>query len=318
MDNVIAVEGLTHRFGSLTALDDLSFSLTEGEVLGLLGPNGAGKTTTVRLVNGLYHPAAGKLRVLGLDPTTDGDQVRRQTGVLTESPALYERLTAHHNLAFFADLAEIPPVEVGPRIDELLAFFELTDRAGDRVGGFSKGMKQRLALARCLLHRPALLFFDEPTAGLDPEAAAQVRDLIADLARQEIEAAGGARGVLLCTHNLIEAELLCDRLAILNQGRLLAFGTLDELRSQVSPGLWVAVCLLEPMANGFDSLRDLSGLQELVMEGGEAMRARVRDERVIPELVSQLIARGAHILSVQPHKASLEDIYFKLQKEVDA
>jgi ABC-2 type transport system ATP-binding protein len=318
MDNVIAVESLTHRFGPLTALDHLTFSLAEGEVLGLLGPNGAGKTTTVRLVNGLYHPVDGKLRVLGLDPTTDGDQVRRQTGVLTESPALYERLTARHNLTFFADLSEIPPNEAGPRIDELLAFFELTDRAGDQVGGFSKGMKQRLALARCLLHRPALLFFDEPTAGLDPEAAAQVRDLIADLARQEIESAGGARGVLLCTHNLIEAERLCDRLAILNQGHLLALGTLDELRSQVSPGLWVAVHLLEPMENGFDSLRDLPGLQELVMESGDAMRARVRDERVIPELVSQLIASGARILSVQPHKASLEDIYFKLQKEVGA
>jgi ABC-2 type transport system ATP-binding protein len=317
MDNVIAVEGLTHRFGPLTALNDLSFSLAEGEVLGLLGPNGAGKTTTVRLLNGLYQPLSGTLRVLDLNPITDGDRVRRQTGVLTESPALYERLTAHHNLSFFAELAEIPAAEAGPRIDELLAFFELTDRAKDRVGGFSKGMKQRLALARCLLHRPALLFFDEPTAGLDPEAAAQVRDLIADLARQEIEASGGARAVLLCTHNLLEAERLCDRLAILNKGRLLALGTLDELRRQVAPGIWVAVRLLEPLADGFGDLREIAGLQEIEVQSGYAMRASVASENVIPELVGQLISRGARILSIQPHQTSLEDIYFQLQKEVD-
>ena len=318
MDKVIEVEGLTHRFGSLTALDDLSFSLAEGEVLGLLGPNGAGKTTTVRLLNGLYRPASGRMRVLGLDPTTDGDRVRRQTGVLTESPALYERLTAHHNLAFFADLAEISPAEAGARIDQLLTFFGLAGRAGDRVGGFSKGMKQRLALARCLLHRPKLLFFDEPTAGLDPEAAAQVRDLIADLARQEIATSGGARAVLLCTHNLTEAERLCNRVAILNQGRLLAFGTLDELRSQISPGLWVAVRLTEPLTGGFDWLLNLPGLQELLSDSDEIMRARVAGENAIPELAAQLIARGARILSVQPQRTSLEDIYFKLQKEADA
>ena len=318
MDNVIEVDGLTHRFGDLTALNDLSFSLADGEVLGLLGPNGAGKTTTVRLLNGLYHPTVGTLRVLGLDPTTDGDQVRRQTGVLTESPALYERLTARHNLAFFAELAEIPPDEAGARIDDLLAFFELTARAGDRVGAFSKGMKQRLALARCLLHRPALLFFDEPTSGLDPEAAAQVRDLIADLARQEIAASGGARAVLLCTHNLLEAERLCDRMAILNRGRLLAFGTLDELRRQVSPGMWVDVHLFDPLAGGFDWLSSLPGVKELVSQDGDAIQARVSGEGDIPDLVTQLIARGARILSVQPHYTSLEDIYFKLQKEVNA
>jgi ABC-2 type transport system ATP-binding protein len=318
MEYVIDVERLSHRFGSLTALNDLSFSVAEGEVLGLLGPNGAGKTTTVRLVNGLYRPAAGRLRVLGLDPTTAGDQVRRQTGVLTESPALYERLTARHNLAFFAELAEIPPREAASRIDELLAFFELSDRAEDRVGGFSKGMKQRLALARCLLHRPELLFFDEPTAGLDPEAAAQVRDLIADLTRQEIAASGGARAVVLCTHNLIEAERLCDRLAILNRGCLLALGTLDELRRQVSPGLWVAVRLMDSLAGGFDFLREMTAMLELVLENDHTLRCRVKDELAIPNLVTQLAARGARILSVQPHQTSLEEIYFTLQTEVGA
>ena len=230
MDHVIEVNGLTHRFGDKTALDGLTFSVRHGEILGLLGPNGAGKTTTIRLLNGLFNPTAGDLRVLAFDPRVDGHRIRQQTGVLTETPALYERLTACQNLEFFGTLMGMPETDWRRRSKELLAFFDLEGRADDRVGTYSKGMKQRMALARALLNQPELLFLDEPTAGLDPESSQQVHELIENIRGQN------GRTVLLCTHNLFEAERLCDRLAIINRGRLLAVGTLAELRQRILPG----------------------------------------------------------------------------------
>ncbi|NMB88918.1 MAG: ABC transporter ATP-binding protein, partial [Chloroflexi bacterium] len=242
MENVIEVEALQHYYGRQQAIGGLSFQVHRGEVLGLLGPNGAGKTTTVRLVNGLFPPTSGHIRVLGLDPVQQGYAVRQRTGVLTETPALYERLTARQNLEFFGVMAGMPEADRQARIAELLAFFELTERADHRTGTFSKGMKQRLALARALLHRPQLLFLDEPTSGLDPEAAQQVHTLIDDVRRRN------GQTVLICTHNLFEAQRLCDRLAIMNHGHLLALGTLAELRRRVTPGLWVQVELMQPLA----------------------------------------------------------------------
>ena len=228
MEFVIEINQLSHQFGSHRALEHVSFSVGRGEVFGLLGPNGAGKTTTIRLINGLYTPAAGSIRVLGMDPVRQGAQVRRQTGVLTEAPALYERLTARQNLAFFGTLAGMEPHDLNRRITELLEFFDLSERADDRVGGYSKGMKQRLALARAILNHPPLVFLDEPTSGLDPEAALQVHALIQEIGRTD------GHTVVLCTHRLDEAEKLCSRMAILNRGEVRAVGTLQQLRQQAS------------------------------------------------------------------------------------
>jgi len=175
------------------------------------------------------------MRVLGFDPRTQGQEIRRLTGVLTETPALYERLTARQNLEFFGTLAGMSTTEIRARSEELLKFFELAERGNERVGRFSKGMKQRMALARALLHHPEVIFLNEPTSGLDPEAARQVHELI-----QSVQQKGG-RTVLLATHRLEEAERLCDRVAILNQGKLLAMGTLAELRRQTAPGICVEV-----------------------------------------------------------------------------
>ena len=168
MTPVIEADNLQRTFGGHPAVDGLSFQVEPGEVFGLLGPNGAGKTTTVRLLNGILPPSGGTARVFGLDPVAHGEQVRRQTGVLTETPSLYERLSAYDNLEFFGTLQEIPAAALRQRVDEMLEFFELSPRARDKVGTFSKGMKQRLALARALIHRPPLLFLDEPTSCLDP------------------------------------------------------------------------------------------------------------------------------------------------------
>src|SRR5688572_7276528 len=167
MTHAIQVEGLSRTFGGLKAVDAVSFTVEPGEVFGLLGPNGAGKTTLVRLLNGVLAASAGTARVLGYDPATQGDAIRARTGVLTEQPALYERLTAPDNLRFFGTLYGVAEADLPRRVDELLATFDLSARAKERVGGYSKGMKQRLALARTLIHQPELLFFDEPTAGLD-------------------------------------------------------------------------------------------------------------------------------------------------------
>lgn len=313
MDTVIQVNNLSHRYNSRMSVDDLSFTVQRGEVLGLLGPNGAGKTTTVRLLNGLFRPASGQMRVLGLDPLIQSDQVRRQTGVLTETPALYERLTARQNLNFFGALAEMPNDRLQERIAGLLAFFELEGRANERVAVFSKGMKQRLALARALLHQPAVLFLDEPTSGLDPEASQQVHELIAGLQKDD------GQTVILCTHNLHEAQRLCHRLLIINQGRLLALGSLDELRRMVLPGLWVEIEFWQPP--GGELLKSLGGRQGILQaRASDAGRwqVQVAEQAVIPQIITHLAAQGAQICAVQPHQVSLEDIYFKLQNQQQA
>ena len=239
MNTIIEVNGLERSFGSNLAVDGMTFHVKQGEVFGLLGPNGAGKTTTVRLLNGILPPSGGSARVFGLDPATDGQRIRQQTGVLTETPNLYERLSASENLEFFGTLTGIPKETLKPRVAEILEFFGLQERAKDKVETYSKGMKQRLALARALVHQPPLLFLDEPTSGLDPEAAQQVNELIADLSRDD------GRTILLATHNLPEAQRLCDRVAIMNKGRILALGSLKELSHKLWPATWVDITLWE-------------------------------------------------------------------------
>ena len=312
MDPVVQVNNLRYLYGEHLAVDYLNFEASHGEVLGLLGPNGAGKTTTVRLLNGLLEPSYGELRVLGLNPVAQGCDLRRQTGVLTETPALYERLTAHQNLAFFGTMAGMDAAAREVRIKELLDFFGLSARAGDQVSTYSKGMKQRLALARALLHDPQILFLDEPTSGLDPEAAQSVQELIESVSRQN------GQTVLLCTHNLLEAERLCDRLVILDHGRLLAFGNLDELRKRFAPGLWVSIGFLNPLHPGDAIFKELSafpGVLDITPESEHSWTLRVAEEAVIPALVARMVSLDAALTSLVPRQVSLEDIYFKLRKE---
>src|SRR5512133_599418 len=216
---VIQISSLSRRFGEKNAVDRLTLEVQAGEIFGFLGHNGAGKTTTVRLLNGVLEPTSGEACVLGLDPQKEGPTLRARTGVLTETPSLDGRLTARDNLSIYADLYSIPQEKVAMRVNAILAEFELADRADEKVGGYSKGMKQRLALARALLHQPEVLFLDEPTDGLDPVATRHVHMLVTRLSRDM------KRTVFLCTHNLVEAQLLCDRVAVLEHGRLLAIGT---------------------------------------------------------------------------------------------
>ncbi len=307
MQTIIEVINLERTFGLNRAVDGITFRVEQGEVFGLLGPNGAGKTTSVRLLNGILPSSGGSMRVFGLDPVTQGEQVRRKTGVLTETPALYERLSARENLRFFGTLAEIPEADLPRRVDEMLAFFDLSARSEDRVETFSKGMKQRLALARALIHQPPLLFLDEPTSGLDPEAAQQVNDLIASLSRRN------GQTVVLATHNLLDAQRLCDRVAILNKGRILAIGSLAELSRKLWPVRWVDVTFYgAPAADLSAKVKALRGVMQVTGEN-ESLAIQVEADEVIPEVVSALVQEKASILKVNPRDYTLEDIYFALQ-----
>ena len=307
MSFIVETDRLQRLFGEHKAVDEITFHVKQGEVFGLLGPNGAGKTTTVRMLNGILPPSAGTAQVFGYDPAVDGETIRRKTGVLTETPALYERLSAYDNLEFFAALQDIPQAEIVHRVDEMLEFFQLSHRAKDKVETFSKGMKQRLALARALIHKPPLLFLDEPTSGLDPEAAQQVNDLIANLANQN------GQTVILATHNLTEAQRLCDRVAIMNKGRILALGSLDELSKKLWPVTWVDIKLYKtPVGNVSGFLKPLRGVIQVSVDK-DALSIQVEKEEVIPEVVRLLVEHGEEIHKVNPRDYTLEDIYFALQ-----
>lgn len=307
MEKVVQVSGLTHFYGENRAINDLNFEVNRGEVFGLLGPNGAGKTTTVRLLNGMFEPNQGEIRVLGLDPATQGAVIREKAGVLTETPALYERLTARQNLRFFGVLAGLSDAEVQQRTEELLGLFGLAKRADDRTGAYSKGMKQRLALARAWLTNPKILFLDEPTSGLDPEAAVQVRELISDVRQKE------GTTVLICTHNLDEAQRLCDRLLVMRQGTSVAQGSLQDLRRLVSAGLWVDFSFLEPVDFASFNGAAVPGLIETKINSDTEFSAAVQDEKDIPEVIETFVKLGARIIRVQPREISLENIYLQLQ-----
>ena len=305
----IQLENVLHRYGATVALRDLSLTVEEGEVFSLLGHNGAGKTTTVRIINGLLAPASGSVRVFGLSPLVDGATVRRRTAVLTESPTLDDRLTARETLRAFAEMYDVPAQDVATRTDALLAEFGIADRAGERVGAFSRGMKQRLSLARALVHDPDLLFLDEPTAGLDPVATQQLHQTVRQMAR------GRGRTVVLCTHNLVEAQALSDRVAVLGDGALLALGTPGELARRMAPRLEVSL-ELDPaqLATATSVIGTLDGLTVSPERAGMLRVAGIARER-IPELAARLVGAGVSLYRLEPHEPSLTDAYFALQHQ---
>lgn len=305
---VIQTSSLSRRFGEKNAVDELTLEVQAGEIFGFLGHNGAGKTTTVRLLNGVLEPTTGHATVLGLDPQTDGPALRARTGVLTETPSLDERLTARENLSFYSELYNVPRGQVVDRVDSLLAEFELTERADEKVGGYSKGMKQRLALARALLHKPEVLFLDEPTAALDPVATRHVHALVETLARRE------GCTVLLCTHNLVEAQRLCDRVAVLEQGRLMALGTPSELTRQYVRRLDVDL-EVDPVQIDL-AMQTLQGFPQLVIgvpkREKDMITMTLSGRESIPELLSILLGQGLRVYRFAPREADLEEVYFAL------
>ena len=308
---VIRTAGLAIRFGEVAAVDGLSLHVGAGEVFGVLGHNGAGTTTTVRLLNGVLAPCAGEADVLGLSPVRDGPALRRRTGVLTEVPSVDDRLTAVENLTFHGRFYSIPSPALGERVSALLTEFGLAERAKDRVGTYSKGMRQRLALARALLHDPELLFLDEPTSGLDPVAARHVHELVGLLRRRE-------RTIVLCTHNLVEAQRLCDRVAVMQAGRVLALGTPAELGErhgavrvdlEVEPGMAAAAVA---------SLRAVGRAGARTAEGEGAVSVRGAGRAEVPSILETLAAARIPVYRAAVEHASLEDVYYALVGDVRA
>jgi ABC-2 type transport system ATP-binding protein len=309
--SVISINQLTRHFKETVAVDNLSLEVQAGEIFGFLGHNGAGKTTTVRLLNGVIEPTAGSMRVLGLDPTVDGPVLRARTGVLTETPSLDDRLTAWEILAIYADLYGVPRKVVGTRVQELLAEFDLADRAHEKVGGYSKGMRQRLALARALLHKPELIFLDEATSGLDPVSAHHVNELIERMARRE------GCTVFMCTHNLVEAQRLCDRVAILEHGQLVALGTPTELTRQYVRRLEVEIEVEEEQTE--IALNMLRSMPQLVVgeptnpNGAIVVTINRRDS--IPDVLASMVHGHVRVYRMAPQEADLEQVYFTLHEE---
>jgi ABC-2 type transport system ATP-binding protein len=297
----IDARGVCFRFGADFALQDIDLQVARGEIFGFLGHNGAGKTTTVRLLNGVLRPLSGSLTVLGAAPSDENAGVRKHTGVLTELPSLDDRLSARETLGDFAELYDVPVAEVAARVSATLATFGLTDAADLRIAKFSKGMRQRLALCRALLHEPDLVFLDEPTSGLDPVAAHEVHALVKGLRRS-------GKTVFLCTHNLVEAQRLCDRIAVIDHGKILAAGTPAELASRFGASGFVDI----EVAPG-DVARALAALEKLgtCKVEGAVLRAGLAREGV-PAAISALASAGVRVYRVSPADASLEDVYLSL------
>jgi ABC-2 type transport system ATP-binding protein len=310
---MIEARGLTKRFGTFTAVDHLDLEVAEGEILALLGHNGAGKTTTVRMLTGLLLPTEGTARIAGYDTVTESVQVRQLIGLLTELPGLYNRMRALDYLDFFGQLHGMPPAERQARSLDLLERFDLADARERRLGQYSKGMRQKIALIRTLLHDPQVIFLDEPTSAMDPLSAKLVRDSITTLR-------GLHRTLVLCSHNLAEAEALADRIAIIKRGRILAQGTADELkRKLLGPPLY-ELRVVGSIAPYLGSFGDGGPGADLAIQAQGPDWVRYRTERpatVNPALLGRLSQAAAPVLTLAEVPRSLETVYLTLMADAE-
>ncbi len=307
MGAVIRTAGLTKRFGSLAAVDGLDLEVNEGEVFGFLGPNGAGKTTTLRLLCALIAPSAGTAEVAGLRLGRDDARIRASVGILTEHPGLYERLSAEENLRFFASLYGLDPATASRQVDRFLGLMGLAAERSRPVATFSRGMKQKMAIARAAMHEPPILFLDEPTTGLDPDAARTVRELITSLARE-------GRTVFLCTHNLDEADRLCDRIAFFRH-RVIRIDEPDRLRAELYGRTVEFRVLPAPSAAHLERVKAVGGVREAWLENGSIVVRTDDPLRTDPACVRALVESGADVAFVSERKASLEDLYLRIVHE---
>ncbi len=299
----VECRGLSRRFGNRLAVSDLDFTVPSGSVFGFLGPNGAGKTTTVRMMVGMLRPSAGEVRVLGLDPISEGDAVRSRCGVMLDNVGLYDRLSAIQNLEFAARIAPMDPRVRRDRVEAALHRVDLWDRRDDHVSGFSKGMRQKLGLARALIADPDLLILDEPTAGLDPASIVMVRELLVSLAAES------GRTIFICTHLLAEAQKMCDQVAIIQAGRLVAVGDPNNLgQTGVNTVRMTLSGLVPEKVPGLA----LPPSVELECLGGGEWRAAITAPEDIEPLVAALVHAHVGVRAVVPEQVSLEEEYLRL------
>ena len=306
MRDIIRLEGISKQLGKREILRDVSFTVKQGDIFGYLGPNGAGKTTTIRILLGLLRPTSGKATILGEDVSRD--EARRKVGFVLESDGLYDNKTAEENLWYYARIYGMAkPAE---RIDRILNLVELWDRAKDKVGTYSKGMRQRLALARAMTHNPELLVLDEPTAGVDPSGQIEVREVILNMAHKE------GRTIFLSSHNLDELQRICNRIALIDRGEIKLYGELEQLQREMS-GNKVEIETTEAIAEPlFSELKSLSHLG--LRERKDKTLTFVLQEGIrVPDIVSLLVKRWVDIEEVSKKEASLEEIYSAILKEVE-
>ena len=301
MNPMIQTEALSKEFGKIRAVDSLSLEVHEGEVFGFLGPNGAGKTTTVRMLTSLISPTGGRAVVNGFEVGRQDTEIRRSVGILTETPGVYDNLSAEYNLRIYAELYEV--ADPASQIEKYLRLLGLWNRRFDSAGTFSKGMKQKLAIARSLLHEPRLLFLDEPTAGLDPEAARLVRDFIAELKKE-------GRTIFMCTHNLDEADRLCDRIGVFKTN-LLVVDTPQKLRTSLF-GRKVVFHLRAVDEKFARAVRGLDYVTEVKVVENKLLVTMDDPEAHNPEIVRLLVDSGADVQFVGELRHSLEDVYLQM------
>ncbi len=306
MDSVITLERISKQLGGRDILKDVSFAVTQGDIFGYLGPNGAGKTTTIRIFLGLLQATSGKASILGQDVSSD--EIRKRIGFVLESDGLYDNMSAYENVAYFARIYGVSqPTE---RIEKVLGLVGLSDRAKDKVGIYSKGMRQRLALARAMVHDPDILILDEPTAGVDPSGQIEVRQIILDMAHEK------GKTIFLSSHNLDEVQRICNRIALIHRGEIKLYGERDKLQREMGKGK-VMVETAETIAESLlAELRDLPEVsiqnqtnRTLILSLGEGVDTS--------DIVSFLMQRGVRIEQVKRMEASLEEIYIAILKEAE-
>jgi ABC-2 type transport system ATP-binding protein len=313
---VIELKNLTKQFKNIIAVDNVSLEIDEGEIFGFLGPNGAGKTTTIRMLGCVVKPTSGTAILDGYDILKDSMKIRERIGVLTENPCIYERLSGIYNLKFFGKLYGVPDDVLDDRVEYLLNLFDLKDRANDKSGTYSKGMKQKLAIARTLLHEPQIIFFDEPTSGLDPKMSKNLRDYIKKLSQDR------KITIFLSTHNLSEAEYLCDKIAVINEGKIIDVGKPKELSRRLWGGEKIQIRIRDNLkekniTNSMitSSLSDIPGVNEVSLEDNIIYVSSKSAEDANPQIIKDLVSLDLDIIEVKLLEHSIEDIYLQLIKE---
>jgi ABC-2 type transport system ATP-binding protein len=300
---MITTEKLGKRFDDFQAVRDVNLQVREGELLALLGPNGAGKTTTVRMLSAILRPTSGRAWVNGYDVVTQADRVRRTVGLLTEQPGLYLRMSGLEYLVFYGRLYGLEDSLTRRRSLELFARFAMDGVAGQRLGTYSKGMRQKVGIIRAMLHDPEVLLLDEPTSAMDPHSAKLVRDAIAEL-RQD------RRSIVLCTHNLAEAEALADRIAIINHGQIAAQGSAAQLKRELLGAPFMEVHLDRSLNGEVEQLGDVIAVEQTA---DNVIRYRTADPtETNPRLVQRLTQLGLGVVSLQPLPQSLEEVYLNV------
>jgi ABC-2 type transport system ATP-binding protein len=305
---MISVDNLTKKFDDFAALDDISFEVKKGEIFGLLGPNGAGKSTTLRILSTLARPTKGTATIGGYDIVKEDTEVRKLIGIVSEKMIMYDRLTARENLWFFGNLFEIPSDVLTQRIDELLDLVQLTKWKNAQVGTFSTGMRQRMNVIRALLNMPRVLFLDEPTLGLDPQSSVEIREFVKKLNREN------GTTIIVTTHTMVDADMLCDRIAIIDHGKVVALDTSTNLKKLISGGdrTVLKLGLVNLTADLLETLRTLDCVQSVSEENSTHVRLIARGDDAFDNVIDAVRRKGGKIASIENLQPTLEDVFLHL------